>query len=144
MTLDFHFGSGEMVRYRTDISFGWLDLMGELPGQYNQSSDLLFKHHLDFLSSFIRWRCWTLPGMFPVKRGRNGLFPYRGPALSDEATGPVSQIENQCPREKQPGKAAIIDYNCEGGSCARRSRERNEKTVGTVVGGQNADKAKVV
>lgn len=29
VTLDFHFGSGEMVRYRTDITFGWLDLMGE-------------------------------------------------------------------------------------------------------------------
>lgn len=29
VTLDFHFGSAETVRYRTDITFGWLDLMGE-------------------------------------------------------------------------------------------------------------------
>ena len=29
VTIDFHFGSGEIVRYRTDITFGWLDLMGE-------------------------------------------------------------------------------------------------------------------
>lgn len=28
-TMDFHYGSPEMVRYRTDITFGWLDLMGE-------------------------------------------------------------------------------------------------------------------
>lgn len=30
MTLDFHYQSSTIVKYRTDVTFGWLDLMGNL------------------------------------------------------------------------------------------------------------------
>ena len=32
MTLDFHFQSSTIVKYRTDVTFGWLDLMGNING----------------------------------------------------------------------------------------------------------------
>ena len=32
MTIDVHFQSGSLVRYRTDVTFGWLDLMVSFGG----------------------------------------------------------------------------------------------------------------
>lgn len=32
MTLDFHFQSANIVKYRTDVTFGWLDLMVSFGG----------------------------------------------------------------------------------------------------------------
>lgn len=29
MTLDFHFQTSTIVKYRTDVTFGWLDLIGK-------------------------------------------------------------------------------------------------------------------